>query len=297
MSLERLTLATLTLLTALGLSGLGILAMPDGGPLAAWCRPGGELDFLRAMLVLSPLVAAGGMAALRWRLLAHLRSDTLVAHGIAVAVLTGLIAGALAVSIAAQARGLALPDATLVDQDGQPFALGDLRGSPAVVGAVYSRCSTACPMALAELTAILGALTPEERLELHVVMITLDPWNDTPARLHEMAAGHGLSAPSARFLTGDVQQVEGVLDSLGFERRRDPATGLIEHEAVFVLVGADGRVAGRYASGGASERQLVASLRALLARQREAGAPPAPSTSAWTRDGVRVGTMRQADRR
>ena len=284
-------------MTSAGLAGLGILAMPAGGPLGDWCRPHGSLDVGRSLLVVSPLLVAMGLAALRWRTLVSLRSEVLMATGIAVAALTGLIAAGLSLASATRDRGVALPEATLVDQDGRPFALHELRGAPVLVGAVYSRCSTACPMALAELTGIIETLTPAERRAVRVVMITLDPWNDTPARLREIAVGHGLSAPSARFLTGEVQRVEGVLDALGIERRRDPVTGLIDHEAVFLLVGADGRVAGRFPSGAVAERQLVASLRGLLARQREIDASPAPSTSAWSRDGLRVGTPRQADRR
>jgi len=82
------------------------------------------------------------------------------------------------------------------------------------------------------------------------VVITLDPWRDTPARLPHLARQWGLEGVG-HVLGGSVEQVEAALDGWSVARRRDPRTGEITHPALVFLVDAGGRIA--YASNGSPE--------------------------------------------
>ncbi len=112
--------------------------------------------------------------------------------------------------------------------------------------------------------AAVATLNPEEQADVTVVGITLDPTNDTPARLRQMAEGQGVSAPRFRLGTGAPDMVEKVLDDLDVSRKRDPITGVIDHANLFFVVDRRGRIAYRLTIGDRQQQWLVAALRNLL---------------------------------
>ncbi|MBS0375941.1 MAG: SCO family protein [Proteobacteria bacterium] len=80
------------------------------------------------------------------------------------------------------------PDVELTRDDGQQVGLGrELDdGRPVVLAFIYTSCTTVCPVTsqtLAQVQARLGA----ERARIHLMSISIDPEQDTPARLREYA--------------------------------------------------------------------------------------------------------------
>ena len=58
----------------------------------------------------------------------------------------------------------AAPDFTLTDQDGRPFTLSSLRGSPVVIFFGYTHCPDTCPTTLAKLArAVRSPAAPKWR--------------------------------------------------------------------------------------------------------------------------------------
>ncbi|MBI4509549.1 MAG: SCO family protein [Deltaproteobacteria bacterium] len=157
---------------------------------------------------------------------------------------------------------------SLVDQSGLKVSSEDLRGRVAVVTAVYATCGLTCPMILAQAKRVVAELAPEERSGMSVVAITLDPERDTPLVLAEMAKAQQVSAPLFRLLSGEPAAVNRVLDELGFARKRDPKTGVIDHANLFLVVDRGGRVAYSFTLGENQERWLVAALKRVLAEDR-----------------------------
>jgi cytochrome oxidase Cu insertion factor (SCO1/SenC/PrrC family) len=141
----------------------------------------------------------------------------------------------------------AAPSTALVDQRGARVSLGELHGQPVLLTAAYGHCSTVCPTLVSELRA---ARRSAHRTDLPLVIITLDPWRDTPERLPTLAQ-HWELGPNDRVLSGDIADVEQALDRLGIVRRRNETTGDIDHATSVMLVDARGRIAWR-ADGGAS---------------------------------------------
>jgi protein SCO1/2 len=81
-----------------------------------------------------------------------------------------------------------IPDLRLVRDDDRSVSLRDEinDGRPVVVSFIYTTCTTVCPVTsatLAELQARLGAA--QDRV--HLVSISIDPEQDTPARLRAYA--------------------------------------------------------------------------------------------------------------
>lgn len=160
------------------------------------------------------------------------------------------------------------PEFELKDHTGRPVRITDFRGSVVLVTAIFSRCGYSCPMILGDLQDEIAALTPEQLEDLRIVVITLDPENDTPEVLANVAAARGFSSPPFHLLTGDPATVERVLDDFAVQRSRDAKTGLIDHASLFILVDREGRVAYRFTLDERRQRWLGSALRLLLGERK-----------------------------
>lgn len=289
-------LFTLTLL-GLGLAGTAaMLAVPvSDGPLGrfaadfkTWCfgwdaATGGVESTLVASMLVGPLPLMALVAVL-WReplreALARGWRAWAPPAGAAVAAL-GI--GASAFALAPQPPSMpaeppfpaedlrthfAAPDFSVTDHEGGTLRLADLRGRVVMVTAVYAGCSTKCPMIMAQAKSVVAALSPEERRDLTVVALTLDPVTDRPERLREMAAGHLLDPATWRLATSDPAAHEKLLDAYGFARSRDEKTGVIDHANLFQLIDREGRLAYRLTLGDLQQRWTIEGLRVLLAER------------------------------
>lgn len=249
--------------------GVGPSGMPDAG---GWILLIGQPLGMAGVLVVGwrrELARAIGDAARRWR-------GRLVLGGSVVAIVVGVglasyrvteMQAAQVVTFAdAPVRPEALPrldrpvpEAVLVDQHGDSIGAAIFEGRTTAVAFAFGNCETICPVVVHRMLVAreeLG-LTGEE---LPLVVVTVDPWRDTPARLPHIAEQWELG-PLDRVLSGDVEAVERALDAWGVARSRDPLTGDIVHPPLVYLVDPSARVA--FASSGDP-----ASLEGLLRRLR-----------------------------
>jgi protein SCO1/2 len=83
----------------------------------------------------------------------------------------------------------AVPQLALVRQDGKSVSLeGELNdGRPVVMNFIYTTCTTVCPLTSQTFRSLQERLGPQ-RDKVHLVSISIDPEQDTPARLTEYAA-------------------------------------------------------------------------------------------------------------
>ena len=146
-----------------------------------------------------------------------------------------------------------VPRAVLVDQRGAATSLGDLRGQAYLLTFAFGHCSNVCPAVVAGLRE---ARVAASRPNVPLVVITLDPWRDTPDRLGVMSQHWGL-APQDRVLSGSITDVEHVLDVLGIGRKRDEATGDIVHGATTMIVNERGRIILRIDGGWSGVASLL----------------------------------------
>jgi cytochrome oxidase Cu insertion factor (SCO1/SenC/PrrC family) len=146
------------------------------------------------------------------------------------------------------------PASALVDQHGRRASLAEL-GGPAIVTFAFGHCATVCPVIVNDLRAARGRAG---RDDVPLVVVTLDPWRDTPERLPTLAASWHL-APHDRALSGGIAEVNAALDALGIARRRNERTGDVDHATTLFIVGRDGQIEWRGDGG-------VAGVEAILER-------------------------------
>ena len=150
---------------------------------------------------------------------------------------------------------LEAPALRLVDQHGRAVSLAEWRGRPAVVTFAFGHCATVCPVVVNDLRA---ARRRANRSDVAIVIVTLDPWRDTPERLATLAQHWSLGA-NDRVLSGSVEEVEAVLDGLGIARRRNETTGDVDHATTVFVLGSDGRIRWRGDGGIGGVEGLLAS--------------------------------------
>ncbi|MBL0173168.1 MAG: SCO family protein [Gemmatimonadaceae bacterium] len=144
----------------------------------------------------------------------------------------------------------------LIDQHGRRTSLADFRGTPVILTFAFGHCATVCPVVVHDVRAARVAVN---RADVPVVVITLDPWRDTPEHLSMIASAWELG-PADRVLSGSVESVTRVLDALGVQRRRDERTGDIEHMSAVMATDARGHVAWRLDGGWGRVGELFAAI-------------------------------------
>lgn len=144
------------------------------------------------------------------------------------------------------------------------FSLKQLSGQVVVLFFGYSLAPASCPQPIAVIDRMLATLSPDERSQLTVVMVSLDPDGDAPARLEPaLRAEHG---PNYRVATGWDADLIGITGLYGaaFERLPPGPDGKarIAHTANFHLIDRDGRLVDQI--GSQAPEQLAAAVRRVL---------------------------------
>lgn len=151
---------------------------------------------------------------------------------------------------------VAEPAVALVDQDGKTVSLPALLddGRPVAVEFVFTTCTTICPV----LSGNFRRLQEQLGDRIHLVSISIDPEEDTPARLTEYARRYH-AEPGWDFLTGTAPA------SVEVQRAFDAYRGdKMNHTPVTFLRAAPGRRWSRI-DGFASAEELAREIHDLVA--------------------------------
>ena len=136
------------------------------------------------------------------------------------------------------------PALGLVDQSGATLELEALRGRTTLVSFAFAHCVTVCPMLIGTLHAAVEGMPG---VDAAVVVMTLDPWRDTPRNLPAISSAWRLERiPSAHLLSGDIEKVNAVLEAWGAGGNRDEATGDISHPGLIYVLDSEARIAYRF---------------------------------------------------
>lgn len=122
-------------------------------------------------------------------------------------------------------------DVVLTNQDGEPMRLYSdlLQGKIVVIDVMFTACTGACPIMSRTFAALQEHVGDRLGNDVHLISISVDPVNDTPAKLKEYAARFG-ARPGWYFLTGPQENVEAALKKLG-QYVADPEA----HQNLFLL--------------------------------------------------------------
>jgi protein SCO1/2 len=133
-------------------------------------------------------------------------------------------------------------DFTLTDQNNNAFRLADQRGKVVVIFFGYTNCPDICPATMSDMQVVMNRLG-DQRDQLKVVFITVDPERDTSERLQRFI---GMFNQDIIGLTGDPATLSSVYKAYGAgATRRDlPDSALVyamDHTATSTIIDKQGQ--------------------------------------------------------
>lgn len=162
-----------------------------------------------------------------------------------------------------------VPDFKLRNQDGRTISLDQFRGKQLLITFIYTRCPMPdfCPRVTRQFAQINRQLQSDPALysKTHLLCVSFDPENDTPARLRAYGATYiGSDAKSAfmhwDFAVPDKATVDKMAQyfDVGITRDSDSA---ITHTLSTTLIGADGKVEDFYPGNEWTVDQVLADVK------------------------------------
>ena len=135
------------------------------------------------------------------------------------------------------------PALELTAHDGSARGLSSLRGRVVFVAFAYAHCQTVCPLVIHDVLSARGMLQDQAGAAPAVLIVTLDPWRDTPSRLSSIARAWQFPADNAWLLGGSIPAVEAALTAWQVPRTRNDRTGEVTHPSLVYVVDRAGRIA------------------------------------------------------
>ncbi|XOV86236.1 MAG: SCO family protein [Pseudomonadota bacterium] len=134
-----------------------------------------------------------------------------------------------------------IEDFSLLDQDGTPVNIDNLKGQWSLLFFGFTFCPDICPTTM----GVLARAVEKLDVDPQVVMVSVDPERDSPAQLKQYVPAFN---PAFIGYTGEFDQIVKLATqvNIAFGKVPGPTAGsyLVDHSASIVVINPDGRYAG-----------------------------------------------------
>ncbi|NBF00712.1 redoxin domain-containing protein [Pseudomonas sp. Fl5BN2] len=160
-----------------------------------------------------------------------------------------------------------LPAVKMLDQDGQPVVIDELKGKWSLLFFGYTFCPDICPTTLAQLRQIKSELPKEAVDKLQVILVSVDPNRDTPQQLKQYLGYFdkdfkGLTASSVE----DLQKLANAVSIPFIPADTSKPNYTVDHSGNLAVIGPDGSQRG-FIRAPLNNQKLVAQLPVMLQRK------------------------------
>ncbi|MGV3539095.1 MAG: SCO family protein [Rufibacter sp.] len=152
------------------------------------------------------------------------------------------------------------------NQDGKEINLKELQGKPVLVAMIYASCGFACPRTVADLQRIEKGLAHTKLQDFKIVLATIDPERDTPARLKQFAEENGLDLDRWQLLTAQPETIQELAALLNVKYRK-ALNGEFAHSNLISVLNAQGELVHQQQGLGAAPEPTIDVMKGLLAPQ------------------------------
>ena len=132
----------------------------------------------------------------------------------------------------------------LTDQSGHAGNWAARRGRTQLVSMFYTSCRYTCPLIVDSGLAIQRGLAPAQRDRLDVLLVSMDPANDTPKALMSVVTSRHLDTRRWTLASPPAASVRAAAGVLGIHYRQ-LADGDFNHTSALILLDPDGRILAR----------------------------------------------------
>lgn len=133
---------------------------------------------------------------------------------------------------------------TLIDQEGAPLTLEQLRGHWTLLFFGYTHCPDICPTTLAVLKGAVQRLAGDPALvaSTRTLFVSVDPQRDTPAQLKQYISYFN---PTFMAATGSKEEIDNLTQQVGalymFEGDTRSDDYIVNHSATILVIDPQGR--------------------------------------------------------
>lgn len=160
-------------------------------------------------------------------------------------------------------QGIEAPDIQLDGSNGQRVSLSDFEGKVVAVYFGYTFCPDVCPISLSKLNRAVNMLD-EDKDQVQVVMVTVDPARDTVEKLAEYMEFFDESFIG---LTGDPADIDRIATIYGVYYKAQESTSsagyLVDHTSTVMIIDRNGELK-LLIPYDATDEQVAADLRYLI---------------------------------
>ena len=125
------------------------------------------------------------------------------------------------------------------DQFGEITKLDRYKGHPVLITMFYASCPHVCPLLISTIKLTESKLSAEQRADLRVLTISIDPERDTPEKMLETMERHSVEASRCSMVRpqpGDLRTIAGVF---GVKYKQLP-NGEFNHTTRIILLDREG---------------------------------------------------------
>lgn len=137
-----------------------------------------------------------------------------------------------------------LPDIRLTSSTGEQWGRDDLQGQWNLLFFGYTFCPDICPTTMAELRQLTLSLSEEERQQLQVTMISVDPNRDTPQQLHDYLSFFNAGFNGATGEPAELARLAQALSVAYIEPDTSEQNYLVDHSGQVIVTDPQGRYVG-----------------------------------------------------
>jgi protein SCO1 len=135
-------------------------------------------------------------------------------------------------------------DFHLVDQDGKPFQLSQMRGKAVLFSFGFTHCPNVCPTTLSDLAKVYQALPAKDRAKVQVLFVSIDPHRDKPETMKNYIPYFndsfiGLTGTDAQ--VAEAAKAYGAYYEIVHDSAANPDLYTVNHSALTYLISPDGK--------------------------------------------------------
>ncbi len=113
-----------------------------------------------------------------------------------------------------------LLDSKWETQDSKEIQLKDLKGKNVVMVMIFTSCETACPLLVADMKSVASKIKADKLKETTMVLVTIDPENDTPEVLKQYAKTNKLTGDEWLLLRSDKESIRELANVLAVKYKK-----------------------------------------------------------------------------
>ncbi|MGE3533662.1 MAG: SCO family protein [Parachlamydiales bacterium] len=153
------------------------------------------------------------------------------------------------------------PDFKLVNQENKIVSLEQFKGKPVLITFAFAHCQSMCPMVIEKSKQAL-----KDFPKLPFLIVTLDPWRDTPSSLPTLKTNWKLDDHAHVLSAHKVETVINTVKAFKVPFERNTKSGEVTHPGLIFLIDSDGRIA--YTFNNPPANWIQEGIRRLLGSNR-----------------------------